>query len=390
MKPMSKILVLLALLIFSVVMASGGVVADNHAEVNDRDIEQGEYLLLEADFTHGSSAFVDIEIASVNSMNVYFIPGDSIGGFISGGTWYKWTTYSVSGVYTYDMLFTLDLGTDDWLHQTNYFVIEPSGIDTITVDVGYHVWIDYDDDGLYGDEDDDPIINKYWAEGIENRLAGMESNLTLNCQWMMENITALSSSLGNLEGSISDEFLIIRDDLDLKFSGLLGELETLRVDIWDGLENNVTSLQEKITTLRSLLSTLEIQISEICNTMDETTGSIESEIVALSDALNTTDEWLQDLEDYIMVRMASLDTELNDGVTTLNRDLIELSDREKDNNFASAEGNKAARAVLKEAQEDIENALDEAEASRKIGLVTGLIGIILAVVAIVLIIRSKK
>ncbi len=390
MKKMSKILIFLALLIFSAVMASGSVVADNHAEVNDRDIEQGEYLLLEADFTHGSSVIVDIEIASINSMNVYFIPGDSFGGFISGGTWDKWTTYSVSGVYTYDMLFTLDLGTDDWLHQTNYFVIEPSGIDKITVDVGYHVWIDYDNDGLYGDDDDYPMLNYYWMGDIEDRLAVMETNLALNHQWVMENITGLSSSLDNLEGSISDEFLIIRDDLDLKFSGLLGELETLRVDIWDGLENNVTSLQEKITTLRSLLSTLEIQISEICNTMDETTGSIESEIVALSEALDNTDEWLQDVEDYMLIRMSSLDAELNDGVTALNRDLVELSDREKDNNFASAEGDKAARAVLKEAQEDIENALDEAEASRKIGLVTGLIGIILAVVAIVLIIRSKK
>ncbi len=387
MKTRSKILVFLALLIFSVVMASGGVVADNHAEINDREIEQGEYLLLEADFTHGSSVIVDIEIASINSMNVYFIPGDSLGGFISGGTWDKWTTYSVSGVYTYDMLFTLDLGTDDWLYQTNYFVIEPSGIDTITVDVRYSVRIDYDNDGLYGNDDDYPMLNYYWMGDIEDRLAVMESNLALNHQWVMENITGLSLSLDNLEGSTSDEFSILRDDLNLKISGLLGELENLRVDVWDGLENNVTSLQKNITSLQSLLSTLEIQVYELCDSMN---GTIESEITALSEALNNTDVRLQEVKDYMLVRMASLDTELNDGAIALNRDLVELSNRERDNNAVSAEGNKLARADLRETQEDIENALAEAETSRKIGLVTGLIGIILAVVAIVLILRSKK
>ena len=215
MRTISKIIIFLAVLIFSAVMASGSVVADNHADVNDREIEQGEYLLLEVDFTHGSSAFVDIEVASVNPMNVYFIPGDSLGGFISNGSWYAWTGYSEFGIYSYDMFFTLDTGTDDWLHQTNYFAIEPSGIDKITVDVRYHVWIDYDDDGIYGDEDDNPLINKYWLEGIENRLAGMESNLTLNYQWVIENVTGLSLALDDLEVNTSDEFLILRDDLDL-------------------------------------------------------------------------------------------------------------------------------------------------------------------------------
>ena len=387
MKSMSKILIFLAVLIFSAVMASGIVVADNHAEINDREIEQGEYLLLEVDFTHGSFGVVDIEIASVGLMNVYFIPGDSLGGFISGGTWDKWTTYSVFEVYSYDMLFTLDLGTDDWWHQTNYFVIEPSTPSKIVVDVEYYVWIDYDNDGLYGDDDDYPMLNYYWMGDIEDRLGVMESNLTINNQWVMENVTALSSALDDLDDSISDEFLILRDDLDLKFSDLLGELETLRVGIWDGLESNVTGLQEKIVILQSLLSTLEIQISEVCNTMDET---IESEITVLSEALNTTNEWLKEVEDYTMVRLASLDTEINEASTEFNQDLVELSDKERDNNAASAEGNKLARADLRETQEDIENALAEAETSRKIGLITGLIGIILAVVAIVMIIRSKK
>jgi uncharacterized phage infection (PIP) family protein YhgE len=288
------------------------------------------------------------------------------------------------------MLFTLDLGTDDWWHQTNYFVIEPSTPSKIVVDVEYYVWIDYDNDGLYGDDDDYPMLNYYWMGDIEDRLGEIESNHDLNHQWVMENITALSSALDDLDNSISDEFLIIRDDLDLKFSDFLGEMESLSIDIQDRVDGNVTGLQENITSLKSLLSTLETQVYEVYGPMNEMIGSIESEIAALSDALNNTNEWLQDVDDYMLIRMAGLDTKLNEVSTEFNQDLVKLSDKERDNNAASAEGNKLAREALRKTQEDIENALDEAETSRKIGLVTGLIGIILAVMAIVMIIRSKK
>lgn len=390
MRTISKVLVFLALLIFTVIVAGGSVNADNYVDLENHPIEWDEYLVLEVDFTQGSSAVIEIQISSTEPMDVWFIPDHSLVSLITDGEWYYYNGLSSSGDQVYNEFLNLDIGPDDWPRRTYYFVVMTYDLTAIRVDVECQVWIDYDGDGLCGPNDEIPLINNDWLEALEDRLSGMESNLTLNHQWVMENITLLSSALDDLGNITSDEFLILRDDLDLKFSGLLGELENLRVDILDGLENNVTDLQEKIVILKSSISTLEMQISEICNTMDEITGSIESEITAMSEALNTTDEWLQDLEDYIMVRLADLDTEINEARTELNRDLIELSDRERDNNAASAEGNKLARADLKGTQEDIEDALVEAEAARTIGLVVGLIGVILAVVSIIMVIRIKR
>ena len=393
MKLMSKIFVILALLIFSAVMAGGNVSADNYVDLDNHLIEWDEYLVLEVDFTQGSSAVIAIEISSTEPMDVWFIPDYSLVSLITDGKWYYYSGLSSSGSQVYNEFLNLDIGPDDWPHRTYYFVIMTYDLKVIRVDVECQVWIDYDGDGLCGPNDEIPLIDNDWLEALEDRLAGMESNLTLNHQWVTENITALSLTLDDLGNSISDEFLILRDDLDLKISGLLGELEILRVDIRDGLENNVAGLLEKTAILQSLLSTLEIQISEVCNTMDETMVSMESEIAALSEALNTTDEWLQDVENYMMVRMASLDANLSMlhyATGELDYVLVELDGREKENNDARTLEIQNAQTDIEKAQEDIKKALDEAEAARTVGMVTGVVGILLAVAAIVMVGRIKR
>ncbi len=450
MKLMTKILVFLAVLIFSAVMASGSVNADNYVSLNAHQMDSDDYLILEFDFTQGDSVYVDIDIQTIYSGELHkvivrLMPQASLGPIMTGGTLWHYNGYASGIVANYDKTFIMD--SDDWPYQTYYFVVMTGYINTVWLDVELSVLVDYDGDGLYGSEDSTPLVNDDWLANLEDRITGIESNLTLRNQWVMENITALSSDLSDkyrwtmenitalstaldeFKDNTSDEFSnlrieldreisILRDDLDQEVSILLTGLEDLRVEMLaqdselrNDLEDNVTVLRENITVLQSLLATLETQIYEVCDSMNETTMSmgleLEAEIAALSEALNTTDGWLQEVEDGFQsdlenvsaevdlleswafvssTRLNNVDANLSllyGAMYTVEKDLVELDNREFRNNDARV-------LEAQKAQEDIEDALAEAKTARMAGVVMGLVGIILAIVAIVGVARVKS
>ena len=462
MKPMTKILIFLAVLIFSAVMGSASVIADNEIVLDDWKIDSSSeyigYLLLEIDFTQGDSALVDIDVDSVvfhptRPMSVYFL--QEIGGkkYIQERgevTLFRNANpaYTAKGVYNYEKRFTMM--PDAWNRGTYCFWIYAYNFEDIYVDVNFSVLIDYDGDGLYGDKDINPTTNDNWLSELEDRLRGIDTNISLNYEWAMENITSLSSSLidnvrviyssldalqldleERMDGIESDVVLkyqwvienitalssgldVLQSDLDEFKSSIQDEVWNQAIDLSklrDAMVDNVTGLRESIMVLQLLLSTLEVQVYEVCDSMNETTMSmgleLEAEIAALSEALNTTDGWLQEVEDGFQSDLENVSAEidlLESGATTssirlnnvdadlsvlhgetysLEKELNELDDREEENNDARL-------LEAQKTQEDIEDALAEAKAARTVGLVTGLVGIILAIVAIVMTVRSKK
>ena len=426
MKPTSKILFFLAVLIFSAVMASECVNAENEIVLDNWRINVFrsstsshwfcDVLMLEIDFTQGDSALVEIDVDVVNNSKPITV---ALGQYIGE----RWSSQGNIGFFVVDSTFTADevysynkqfqMTSDEWYHGTYYFLICPSGFweltdEVIYVDVNFSVKIDYDGDGLYGSNDDHPYFNEAW-------ISDLEYNITLNHQYIVtlgEYITNLSVALEDFEDNTSAEFASLRAEAYQVWNQVIDLSEVLRSEMLaqddelrKELKDNVTGLRENITALQSLLSTLEIQVYEVCDSMNETTVSmgleLEGEITALSEALNTTDEWLQEVEVQLETNLASTNDRIGEveddmlgrlavAKTEFNLALIELDGKEKENNDARMLEIQDAQMDIENAQEDIEDALDEARAARTVGLVTGLVGIILAIVAIVLIIRSKK
>lgn len=370
---MSKILVFLAVLIFSGVMASECANAGNHVERDFRYVGGNNYTILEMDFTHGESAIVSIDVVSIIELvHVYFMPQESLAGILSGGSWYYYSDYSARYTQDWDKNFTMN--ASEWWHNTYYYVVMPATSGTTYIDVDFHVEVDYDGDGLYGSKDTNPLVNGGWLASLNQEFSNLSSDM---------------------------EYL--RDDL-------LSHIDYLRND----LKNNVTVLQEDIVGLQSFLLTQVDALTQICDSLSETMMSLNMSLVELEFATGMEFDVLQEsvvniynnfhiLQEEFGVQIDDVNSEVadiwdwnNESLNHTMTELTALDNREWANNAANVQDNQLARLTLREAQEDIkkaqediEDALDEAKAARTVGLVTGLVGILLAIVAIVLIISSK-
>lgn len=376
MKPTSKILVFLALLIFSAVMVGEDVNADNEVVLDNWKIRTYdsssdgfiECLILEIDFTQGDSALVDIVISSDKLMDVWLLQKVGMIFYSQGSKPISMTvgdsTLSVERVPSYNKQFKMT--SDEWYHGTYYFYIIASYQEDIYVDVDFSVLIDYDDDGLYGDEDVNPTTNDTWLKELEDRLNGI--NISLNYEWVMENITALSLDLDEFKSSIRDE--VWNQAIDLS------ELRT--------------AINETTIYLNQSLADLELETGMEFDVLHEYVVNIYNNLHILEAELGVQIEGINSEVSAIWLWN-------NESLNQTMIELIALDNREWANNAANVQEFQSARLELREAQEDIltaqddiEDALDEAKAARTTGVVMGLVGIILAIVAIVLVVRIKS
>ena len=426
MKPMSKILIFLAVLIFSAVMVSECVNADNEIVLDDWKLGAYrsssywyyDFLLLEIDFTQGDSAFVEIDVYVVPqwpsnttermTVNLVRYLGERLDSqgtnpiFVIANP-----NFTARGAIRISWNFIMY--SDEWQHGIYHILIYPTNwvklncVD-IYLDVNFHVGIDYDGDGLYGSDDDQPYFNDTWISELETRLVGIRDLIAGNYIYLWTLISNLTTELNEFKDNTSVEFSILRTELEQEVSDLLAKLEFDRI---------VSMGQD--ADIQSFLTTLELQVYDVFDSMNETTMSLnlmmtelEFETGKVSDVLRESIVGiynnLQILEAELGVRIDEVDSEvadiwywnnesLNETIQLYNEDRQELAALEQkviNNNAANARDNQLSRQNLREVQEDIEDALDEAKAARMVGLITGLVGIILAIVAIIMVVRGES
>lgn len=387
MRTMSRVLVFAALMIF-VIMAIGSVNADNCIDLDDHTIEWGEYLVLEVDLTQGSSVVMELEFSSTGPMDVWFIPDYSLVSLITDGDWYHYGSLSSSNVYTYNKFLNLDLGTDDWWYRTYYFVITTHDLNTIDVDVDCLVWVDYDGDGVCGPDDEFPLVNDDWLEALETRLVGIEDNITLDYTYLSGLIDNLITGADAFEENVSDEISDLWMNLEQEVSSLLVGLEDIRVEILSrdgGLEGNISSLQSGLASIQSSLLSLNLSLAEL-------DFETEADLQLLKEGIIASFDNLSKLKDELRLEVKNIDANLStlrDATYEFELELVNLDDREKENNDARVQESQLTQMDLEKVQEDIENTLAEAQAARTIGIVMGFIGIILAVVAILFVWKTR-
>lgn len=354
---MRKILLIMLLSIIAICAVPGIVTADNEIVLDDFELRSyesssywyREYLLLEIDFTQGNSALVNInvEVTAKIPMSVLLVR-------YAGERWYSQgsipifvtvdSTFTAERVYSYKKQFTMT--PYEWDRGTYYFLIWGNLTHgKIYVDVDFSVMIDYDGDGVYAHEDMrfhdiNPTTNDTWMKEIKNRLSGIDTSISLNYKWVMENITELSSSLtdkakeiysnldtlqSNLEermvdievnatltylllmeniSTLTTELRELDDVISLSFFTLLSKYQwamenvtelqsdlsdlsdfksNIEYEVWNqaiDLEELQKSLVVNITSLLLLLSTLGDEIRESCDSMNETTDSIKNDLLA--------------------------------------------------------------------------------------------------------------
>ena len=345
-----------------------GVAADNSGDVSDYHIQSGEFLLIEIDFTVGASAWIDLDISSNQSIDVILMPQESLGPLMSGGSRLGIFDYSYFDVYIVEDEFVMSENIFD--NKIYYFFIEPPPYERIRISVRYTALVDYDGDGIYGDQDDEPLINQNRSIEIINRLNALEGNDSTTIFELM---------------TIKAGIYQIETNLSLFQSTIVKDLSDLEITVQTNLEYLISIIDNVLNSQLDLEETLILDMG----TINDTLLDIIYELSSLSDWINETNVNNNENLTIIYADISNLEMRMNN----IENDFVEINEQldnqynELRSDLDSLDRREAAEtlALNKAAEKNLEEALSDANSARNIGIVVGIIGIILAIAALFLI-----
>jgi uncharacterized coiled-coil protein SlyX len=355
-----------------VCLLASTTLADNYSIVNDQTVTPTQPLLLELDFSSGVSVEVDITIGSNHPVNVWFIPHDSVGPAMTGGSFFYYSALSDSIVHTFQRRTTLE--ASEWGNNVFYFFVEALEPYTCSVDVDYHAYVDYDGDGLAGRSDPTPFLNDTWATGIEESLVTAMDGL--DSIWA--NMTALVEGFSKLNVSTGSQLKAMESELNLLNRSLIDlgqatdtDLEVLMTaidELNESLMGHVAATDARLEELGARMSTTE----EVMDGLNSSIAQLVTALEAIYGRMMNLEGNVSSLEEDMSTMEGDLEEEFVSGTDALRDDLGVLDDRE-------ARDHADQEAMMDDRYEE---ALDEATVARNTGVLVGAAGVILAVISL--------
>ena len=271
---------------------------------------------------------IDLEIQTNRTVNVVFFFQESLGALICGGTRLADFDHSYFDVTSIDEHFII---TNEQIpNAVYYYYIEPSPThERVRVTMRYTILVDFDGDGLYGEQDDDPFVNETWSSNISDRIEYLE-NASGNIWTLQDGLIGLRYNFTQFKGAVDDEFDTVRSTIQFNLEYLLDindNVLNLHLDLEDGIHTYYDSVNLSLFEMRTELTGLEEEIASV------EAGS-QKELQRLNDRLDQLDEMLLGVEQ----RLLNLEVVQEEQFYELRADIDNLDIRESTNSLQTALG----------------------------------------------------